>query len=287
MNNLSILYYTNETSLPICDLAINEFNNFSKNLNLKKYIVSNRFLSDNNFNYNGFEQINANVPLENEGRHISKVLIKSLETIDTKYVLFMLDDMFVMNDIRKNNLEKIINVMDNENIDHFSLMSYGHNWQVLNIDYEQYGLPNDYIFKMDMSYMYMITLQPMIWKVSSFLELLKNNSNITIKEFDTSFFKNKKNETRVGPNSDGYYTTPDGFWDYGFTHCCFKRHYETTPYPFDDRCVDDNYFLFLWSETIAGGKFNLNRGSNCRNYLTTYFKEKNIDENHKIYGKFF
>jgi hypothetical protein len=127
----------------------------------------------------------------------------------------------------------------------------------------------------------------MIWKTKSFLDLLNHNKDISIKEFDTSSIKNKKGEKRNGPDGNGYWDTTENFWDYGFKHCCFKRYYENTPYPFDDRPLDGDYFLFLWSEVIAGGKFNLNRGSNCRNYLTNYLEKNGIDRNHKVYGKYF
>ena len=283
---ISLLIYSNETFLPIANLAIDEFNKFSNELNIKKYLASNKFINDDDLEYNDFIKIDANIPLENDGRHFAKILIKSLEVMDSEYVLFMPDDMFVINQIKKENLDKIINLMDGENIDHISLMSYGHNWEIMNIDYSKYGLPNNYIFNMNMSYIFMITLQPMIWKVSSFLEFLKHNENISIREFDTSSVKNKKGQTRLGPNSDGYYETPDDFWDYGFKHCCFKRYYENTPYPFDDRPFDGDYFLFLWSEVIAGGKFNLNRGNNCRTYLMDFLEKNNIGKTHKIYGKF-
>ena len=177
--------------------------------------------------------------------------------------------------------------MVNENVDHLSLMSYGHNWDVMNINYKEYGIPDNYFLNFNTSYCHMITLQPMIWKTSSFIELLNYNLNISLKEFDTSNFKNKKGENRSGFSSYGYYEIDNNFWDFGFKHCCFNRFYENTPYSFDDRPLDGDYFLFLWTEVIAGGKFNFNRGHNCKIYLEKYLQEKNINRNNKLYQNFF
>jgi hypothetical protein len=286
MERITCFFYTNETYSPIANLAIDEFNKFSKDLEIKKILVSNRFDSEDKLPYADFKKIDAGVEFRPDTRHFAKVLLKGLEQVDTKYILFMLDDTFIMNDIKKTNLDAVLNFMDGEDIDHFSLMSYGHNWEVMDIDYQKYGLPNNYIFKMVNSYVHLFSLQPSIWKTESFIEILKHNIEISIKEFDISQFKNKRGEYRGGANAEGYIDTPEDFWDYGLKHCCFKRYFENTPYPFDDRDEDGDYFLFLWSEAIYGGKFNVHRHQNCKKYMVKFLEEKNITKEDNIYGKY-
>lgn len=286
MEKITVLFYTNETYCPIANLSIDEFNRFSKDLEIKKILVSNKFNENDGLSYLDFEKVDASVELRSDTRHFAKVILKGLEKVTTKYVLFLLDDTLVINDIKIKNLESVLNFMDGEEIDHLSLMSYGHPWEVVNADYKSYGLPDDYIFNTPKSYVHMFSLQPAIWKTSSFIELLEHNTDISIKEFDVSHFKNKKGEIRGGADGEGHIYTPDNFWDYGFKHCCFKRYFENTPFPFDDRPEEGDYFLFLWNESIVGGKFNINRHNNCRHHILKFLKEKNITKEHPIYGKY-
>lgn len=287
MERITVLFYTNETYSPIANLSINEFNKFSKDLYIKKILVSNKFLEGDNLPYEDFTKIDAGVEFRPDTRHFAKVILKGLEQIQTKYVLFLLEDTLIMNNIKRNSLDGILNFMDGEEVDHLSLMSYGHNWEIFDTDYKKYGLPDDYIFKIPTSYVHMFSLQPAIWKTSSFIEIMKYNTDISIKEFDISHFKNKKGQIRGGANGDGHIDTTDDFWDYGFKHCCFKRYFENTPFPFDDRPEEGDYFLFLWNESIVGGKFNVNRHHNCRVHILKYLEEKGITREHEIYGKYF
>jgi hypothetical protein len=284
MERITVLFYTNQTYAPIANLSIDEFNRFSKDLEIKKILVSNKFPDNDNLPYEEFTKIDAGVEFRSDTRHFAKTVLKGLEKVDTKYVLFLLDDTLIMNNIKRNSLDSVLNFMDGENIDHLSLMSYGHDWKIIETDYSKYRLPNDYMFEMPNSYMFMFSLQPSIWKTSSFIEILEHNLEISIKEFDISQFKNKKGEVRGAADGNGYIETPEDFWDYGFRHCCFKRYYETTPFPFDDRPEEGDYFLFLWNESIVGGKFNLNRHNNNRIHLIKFLSEKNITKDNHVYG---
>jgi hypothetical protein len=84
---------------------------------------------------------------------------------------------------------------------------------------------------------------------------------------------NKKGERRSGDDGNGYINTPDDFWDYGIKHTCFKRTFETTPYCFDDRPFDGDYFLFLYSGIIRGGKFDFHTHNNSREFIKKFLEE--------------
>ena len=50
MEDLSLIVYTSENYIPIAKLFVQEFNKFSNGLSIPKYIVSNNFKCDTDFN---------------------------------------------------------------------------------------------------------------------------------------------------------------------------------------------------------------------------------------------
>lgn len=285
--DLSLLVYTSENYLPIASLFTNEFNKFSNGLEINKYVCSNSFNYPNELDFQDFIKVDANTPLSNESRQFATVMLEGLKQIDSKYVLFMLDDFFMATDIKTNIMDSLLKVMDDSEIDHLSLMSYGHNWTIHNIDYSKYDLPNNIILEFPMSYLYMFSLQPSIWKTESLIQIFENNKSISVHEYDVSNIKNKKGERRYGDDGNGYINTPENFWDYGFRHCCLNRTFETAPYCFDDRPFNGDYFLFIYSGAMRSGRFDFNTHNNTREYITKFLNENNITKEHPVYGKFF
>ena len=55
IKNLSALFYTSENHVPIVKLSIDEFNKFSQNIGIKKYLVSNNI--KHNLEFSGFQII--------------------------------------------------------------------------------------------------------------------------------------------------------------------------------------------------------------------------------------
>jgi len=285
MNNLSVLYYTSENHAPIAKLSIDEFNKFNQNISFKKYLVSNNI--KDNIDFSDFQIINTFTPYCGGGTHFSEVMIKGLSMIDTDYVLFMLDDYTLFTEIKKENLEKIVSVMNDEKIDHVSLMSYNFkDWEIYNLDYSKYNLPQDIFLNLNTSYRYMLSVQPSIWNRKSLIKLLENNEKLGLHHFDTSYVRNMKGELRHNMVGD-FYETKNDYWDYGFKHLCLNKSDITSNYAFDERKVDGDYFLFLYSEIIRFGKFNFKTHDNNRIFLEHFLTEKNITSQHPIYGKYF
>jgi hypothetical protein len=285
INNLSALFYTSENHVPISKLSIDEFNKFSQNIGIKKYLVSNNI--KHNLEFSDFQIINTLTPYCDGGTHFSEVMLKGLSIIDTEYVLFMLDDYTLFTDIKKENIEKLLLVMQDGKIDHLSFQSYNFNdWSVYNIDYSKYDLPDNILLNLNTSYRYMLSVQPSIWNRKSLIKLLESNEKLGLHHFDTSYVKNIKGELRHNMSGDFYETKTD-FWDYGFKHICLNKSHYTSNYAFDDRNIDGDYFLFLYSEIIRFGKFNFNTHHNNRDFLEKFLNEKNITSEHPIYSKFF
>ena len=223
MNNLSILYYTSENHAPIAKLSIDEFNKFNPNINIKKYLVSNNI--KDTLDFSDFQIINTSTPYCGGGTHFSEVMIKGLSMIDTDYVLFMLDDYTLFTEINKENLERIVSVMNDEKIDHVSLMSYNFkNWGVYSLDYSKYNLPQDIFLNLNTSYRYMLSVQPSLWNRKSLIKILESNTKIGLHHFDTSYVRNMKGELRHNMDGD-FYETKNDYWDYGFKHFCLNKFY--------------------------------------------------------------
>ena len=285
--DLSVLMYTNESYLPIASLFTKEFNKFSNGLEIKKYVCSNTFNYPHELDFQDFVKLDSSTELSSDSRQFSKVMLDGLKQIDSEYVLFMLDDFFLITEIKVDILNSLIDVMTESKIDHLSLMSYGHSWNKLSIDYSKFNLPNDIILEVPMSYCYMFSLQPSIWKRESLIEIFTHNPNISVHEYDSSNIRNKKGERRSGDDGHGYINTPDNFWDYGFTHYCLNRTFETALYTFDDRPLEGDYFLFLYSGAMRFGKFDFNTHNNTKLYIVKYLEENNITKDHPVFGKYF
>jgi hypothetical protein len=65
MKRITCFFYTNETYLPIADLSINEFNKFSKDIEIEKILVSNKFPKKDKLKYKKFKKGDANIELKN------------------------------------------------------------------------------------------------------------------------------------------------------------------------------------------------------------------------------
>jgi hypothetical protein len=284
--NISLLTYTNETYIPIAKLAANQFNKHSAGLDIKKYIACNKF-NENDYNdFEGYNLIDCNISLEKNGSHFARIMMNALKTIDTEYVLFFLEDYFLIKDIKVDVFKNLFNCIVDNNIDYVSLMAYHYDWEPLNTDYTKYNLPKDILIKFDPRYFYLFSVQPSIWKRSSLIKLFEYNPFLEVHQMDITLIKNMRGHTRHN-NDHEYWETPDDFWDFNFKMYTFKKSDITKNYSFDERGLEGDYLLFLYSETIRRGRFNFNTHNNNKLFLEKYLPENNITTEHPIYGRFF
>jgi hypothetical protein len=286
--DLSLIIYTSENNVPLAKTCAELFNENAEDLRVPKYIISNKIPDTNIVSDLGFELIDTNVELKSDKSQFQEVLLKSLELVNTKYVMFFLEDYWLVNKFKTNNLEKVMNLVEDNNIDYLSLMSYGYgDWETYPTDYSKYDLPDNIILKFDERHLHMYSVQPCIWKKSSLIELLIHNPKLTMVDMDTTTVRNKKGERREGEDLYGLWTTPKDFWDYGFQHCCFNRRGDTSFFTFDEHDGKSDYLIFQYSEVMRYGKFNIHGGSNNRNFIQKTILEKNISPEDKLYKNFF
>jgi len=287
MKDLSLLIYTNQTYLPIAELCLEQISKHFKEIDIKKYITSNSFSVNSKLHEMDANLIDTSISFSENGSHFSDVMIEALKKIPTKYVLLFLDDYLIINDVKKDVLNNLVCVMEDENIDYISLMSYQYDsWEPLNINYEKYSLPKNILINFDYSYLYMFSVQPCIWNKESLITILEHNKNICVHSFDTTNVKNKRGEIRHS-YSDGFWQTPIDFWDYNFKFVTLRKSELTANFAFDERGCEGDYFLFLYSEIIRWGKFNFKTHNNNRIFLEKFLNEKNITSNLENYKLFF
>jgi hypothetical protein len=286
--DLSLIIYSSQDYLPLAKTCAEIFNEKPEDLNIPKFIVSNKIPNTNVVSNLGFELIDTNIELKSDKSQFQEVLLKSLETINTKYIMLFLEDYWLVNKFKTNNLEKVMNLVEDNNIDYLSLMSYGYgDWETYPADYSKYDLPDNTILKFDERHLHMYSVQPCIWKKSSLIELLNHNPKLTMVDMDTTRVRNKKGQRREGEDSYGLWTTPNDFWDYGFQHCCFDRRSDTAFFTFDEHDGVSDYLIFQYSEIGRGGKFNFNAGSNNRIFLQRVLPERNITPENELYSRYF
>jgi len=277
---------TCETHLDIAKLTIEEFIKNSTDLEIKKYITSNSFNETKNFDGLDVELLDSKIPFSHGGLHFGETVLSALKKINSEYILFFLDDMCLINKIKKNNLKKILNVMTDKSIDYYSIVSWDFDWEILDINYEEYDLENNSLLSYDDKFRYMYSVHPCIWKRTSLITILENNRGISGNLLDNTNIKNLKGEIRKEIDGN-YWETNEDFWDYGFTNICSKRNKYTSNFAFDDHNGYDDYFIMLYSEILRFGKFNFNTHHNNKKFLDSFLKDKKIDNTHPIYGKFF
>jgi hypothetical protein len=95
-----------------------------------------------------------------------------------------------------------------------------------------------------------------------------------------------KGQTRNTINGE-YYETPSDFWDYEFKHICLNKNNSTGNYAFDEHNGEDDYFLFLYSEIMRHGKFNVLSHRNNRTFLDEFLPKNNINSQSEEYSKYF
>lgn len=286
MDNLSALIYTNENALPIAKHCLLNFNKHAENLNIKKYLVSNKFYNKAEFENLDFSLIDCNISIQPDASQFSSVMLYALKQIKSKYIFWLLEDYWIFTNIKQNIIFNLIEIMENRGIDHMSLLSYSYDWPSIEIDYLKYNFDDNCLMEIDKSFYYMFSVQPSIWNRESLIYLLEHNKNLSLRQMDTTDIYNIKGERRYECSHDFWKTSQD-FWDYNFTSACLRRSYLTSNFSFDERSDVGDYFCFLYSETIRGGKFNFHTHNNNRIFLKKYLAHNNITQNSPMYSKFF
>lgn len=90
---------------------------------------------------------------------------KALENIDTKYVMFLLEDLFISDKVKTEHIEGALDLMDKDSIDYYKIMTF-----------TKFRTPLykgiDHLHEIPASWPYGISLQAAIWNREYFLEMV-------------------------------------------------------------------------------------------------------------------
>ena len=265
--NLAVVVYTNETNLPILQLFLDYFFKNNPNFNLSIYAVANRFTKIDLPHNNKVKYISGNVDFQGNGGHFSETLRNVLPQIKEDYIFYFCEDYVSRDPIDMDALERLLNMIQYENIDMFSFAScyaVNHGYPVFNTDYNKYGFDKDIFYTMEINYQHAYSVQPCIWNKASLLKLLQDNPTCSLHDMDNSRLNNKNNYKIICTN--------------------FKIY---------DGCCPPEYFIIGYEEVVRFGVFLLvdNGISNDRtNHAETFVQQVILDNDlHKKpeYNRYF
>jgi hypothetical protein len=239
MENIRFIYYTNEKNVELCELALKHFFKHNKNENLKVTVLSNKFNSDD-FKYKDkVEYLSSNIDFFAPNRFVETMKF-GLNRIKEDYVFLFLDDYFFLDEIKYDDLSRVLNLMNCDGVDYFGF------------DLIPFGSPEFKLFKKFTSkcenkfdevllerpfeFQYLYSVQPCVWKKNSLIKLFERCENISLHDLDNTIELIKKETEDFFGLGNTLYSTFD--YDDAFKH-------------------KENYFIISYTEIVRSGVFNI------------------------------
>lgn len=102
----------------------------------------------------------------------------ALQSIESKYVLFLLEDLFMLDQVRTEDIQGAVELMEKDNLDYYKIMTFS---KIRTRNYK--GI--DYLHEIPASWPYGISLQAAIWNREYFLNMVgKEDYNPWVFEVD-------------------------------------------------------------------------------------------------------
>lgn len=92
----------------------------------------------------------------------------ALESVSSKYVMFLLEDLFISDKVHTSDIQEALQLMERDNLDYYKLMTF------TKINTPMYK-DNDYLHVIPASLPYGISLQAAIWKREFFQSMIGND----------------------------------------------------------------------------------------------------------------
>ena len=160
--NVHFVIHANEKTLPIAGLCLSYFEKYCGLDNINISVIGNRFITDNLPYKDKVNYISPDIDFDDGGTHFSPVLLKACNEITEDYVFFFCEDYMLMEDVDFNTLDKLVKLMDGDNVDMFSFAA--NQPQANNfVKYEnsvRYGFEENDIYYVWDGYMYQYSVQP-------------------------------------------------------------------------------------------------------------------------------
>tara|TARA_R110001592_G_scaffold357091_1_gene659808 strand:- start:2864 stop:3697 length:834 start_codon:yes stop_codon:yes gene_type:complete len=233
MNNLSVVIFTNEKGFGLAELAVDYFKRYSKNLKIN--IVSNLIPDGYVFRHDDIQHHNMKVPYDSSGGHFGESMLKYLKSIDDEYIFFFCDDYFLVNDIKEDDLNTLIDFIKCENIDYFGFNDMGVGCsQMDKVMYQskcKHEHSNKFVVRnRDDRYLY--SVQPCIWKRETFMKVLDNSMSLHALDETQQHIKDINGIVALGNDLPSHMT-----------------------YKLQEEINEINYFILSYTELVRHGVF--------------------------------
>lgn len=90
---------------------------------------------------------------------------RALESIDTKYIMFLLEDLFISDVVKTENIENALDLMDEDGINYYKMMTFS---KIKTSLYKGF----EYLHQIPSSLPYGVSLQAAIWDRNHFMEMV-------------------------------------------------------------------------------------------------------------------
>lgn len=207
MNNLSVVFFTNENNFQLAELAVEYLKNHSQNLKIN--ILSNNFPQNSNFYHSDVEYHNMNIPYRYDGKHFGETMIKYLDVIEEEYIFLFCDDYFVINKVDEKSLEDLLNFIKCENVDYFGFdyMNPGDTQQEEKIYVSECMNENsDNFIVRNRDHRYLYSVQPCIWKKETLSKILTKEISLHNLDNTVEYLRNFENIKSLGNSFKSYMT---------------------------------------------------------------------------------
>lgn len=207
MNNLRVVFFTNENNFQLAELAVEYLKNHSQNLKID--ILSNNFPQNSNFYHSDVEYHNMSVPYRYDGKHFGETMIKYLDRIKEEYIFLFCDDYFVINKVDEKSLESLLNFIKCEDIDYFGFdyMNPGDTQQEEKIYVSKCINENsDNFIVRNRDHRYLYSVQPCIWKKETLSKILTKDISLHNLDNTIEYLRNFENVKALGNSLKSYMT---------------------------------------------------------------------------------
>lgn len=237
MENIRFLFYTNENNQALVELCLKYFFKYNTNEKLKVSVLSNGY-KNKDFHFNDrVNYLSSDINLNSTNRFVDTIKY-GLNNIEEDYIFFTLDDYFFRKEIKYDNLNKLINIMDCDNIDFLSFDTlYLTTHEYLNWEKFKSNCDNsfeDQLIYRPNSFDFLYSVQPSIWRKSSLLNIVETCGNFSLHNLDKTIDVIKE-KTK---NYRNLSTNVISSFDFN-----------------DDIKKIDEYFLIAYSEVVRHGVF--------------------------------
>lgn len=190
MENLSVVFFTNQNGFGLAKIASEYFKKNSESLRI--HIVSNKLPQNIETPPERILYHDMDVNYDFSGKHFGESMSKFLNSIDDEFIFFFCDDYFVIDKVKEDELEQLVDYLKCENIDYFGFdeMNPGSTKQLERIYESKCEHPDSQNFVIrNRDHEYLYSVQPCIWKRESFLKILQNGVSLHDLDHTKQFIK--------------------------------------------------------------------------------------------------